>query len=297
MELLLLLWWPWAVLKSMGSAGFVLVNQQAGLTGSTLMFWRGFGVALALLPLMLAVTLPVSPVFWAAVVANGVLVGISDTMVFNSARRFGAGPTSRLTPMGIWIGFALWLAIAPDYRAALLAEPLRFAGVLLAVVLAVAAMAFFRKDPVSRGALRFLVPVILLAGIIDVINKTAMDNTGASVVGGIVAYGFTVSLIAGSVSMLGRYWQTRRLNAAEFFTPHAAKYGLLMMGVIILTMATKNMAMHLTPNPTYVGVIALSAPLWVLAFNKLRGIPDRSNIWAGVLFVAASALLIWLGSV
>ncbi|MBI1363972.1 MAG: hypothetical protein GC134_08290 [Proteobacteria bacterium] len=295
MELLLLLWWPWAILKSLGAAGFVLVNQQAGLTGSTLMFWRGFGVALALLPVVCLIPLPDSPIYYAAILTNGVLVGISDTMVFNSARQFGAGPTSRLSPMGIWIGFALWLAIAPDYRMALLAEPVRFAGVVLAVVMAVSAMAFFRKDPISASAIRFLVPVIVMGGFIDILNKTAMSHVGDALWGGIVGYGFTVSLMAGTVSMAGRWWQTRRLRVHEFFTPHAIKYGLVMMVVILTTMVTKNMAMHLTPNPTYVTTISLAAPLWVMAFNKMRGVTDRSNIWAGILFVASAILLIWLG--
>jgi len=293
-ELFLLLWWPWAVLKSLGAAGFVLVNQQAQLTGSTLMFWRGFGVAAALLPLLFILPLPQDPVFYYAIIANGFLVGVSDTMVFNSARTFGAGPTSRLLPMGVWIGFILWLSVAPDYRASLLAEPLRFVGVVGAVIMAVAAMSFFRKDPISTSALKFLLPVILLAGFIDIINKTAMDHAHDALWGGIAAYGFVVSFIAGSVSMAGRYWQTRKLQVHEFFAPHAVKSGVAMMGVIILTMATKNMAMYLTPNPTYVTIISFSAPLWVLAFNKVRGVPDKSNIWAGLLFVLSAVTLITL---
>ena len=89
-----------------------------------------------------------------------------------------------------------------------------------------------------------------------------------------------------------RFIEGRSLNLAEAFTPHALKGGLIITLSMVLLMVTKNFAMYLTPNPAYVGLLTLFCPIWIALYNRLTGHTDKTNLWAGMLFVLSAAVLI-----
>ena len=285
-------WWHYGLFTSFMAAGFLLANQHYKLNAGTLMLWRGFGVALAFLPFMLLSQQPTDPTFYYAVIAQGLIVSIVDRITITSASRFGAGITSRLLPIGVWVTFVIWLVMKPAYFYSLTHDMTKLAAVTGAIVVAVVAMFFMRRDTVSKEALMFLLPNIFLFGVIDVLNKTAIDASGDPVTGA-YAYGFWLSLIVGVCTLLSRrILGQKKLNLHEAFEPRTIKCGLMMVAFMLLAMFSKNLGMFKAANPAYIGLLTLSTPIWIAFYNRFTGHKDKSNLWAGMLFVLSAAVLI-----
>ena len=285
-------WWQFGLFSSFMAAGFLLVNQHYKLRSSTLMLWRGFGVAAVFAPFMFYAGLPTDPMFYYAVVAQGIIVSIHDRLSIESTARFGAGITSRLLPVGIWITFVLWLFMKPAYRASLFDNPEKLLAVCVALFVAVIAMFFIRKDAISKEAALFLLPCVLFFGLIDIFNKTAMDAAGDAV-SGAYAYGCLMSLVVGVCTVIfRRFSEHKKVAFAEAFQGRALKCGLILIIFMVTAMFAKNIAMFGTANPAYVGLLALSCPIWIAGYNRVVGHQDKTNLWAGMLFVLSAALLI-----
>ncbi len=290
--------WPiYGLLTSFSMALFFLVNQHFHLKASTLMLWRGFGVAVIFLPLALLVPWPQDPVFYWLMVAQSIAVGVHDRFTIESSSRFGAGVTSRLLPIGVWLTFAIWLVLKPSYREDLFSNDLKAFGVIAALSVAVAAMLFIRKDYVSKQAIIYLAPAIFLLGIIDALNKAVIDASGHPIYGAIV-YGFLLGVGIGIVTIITRLViENRTIDIKEMFDKKAIKGGLIISGIVLVVTINKGIAMFYTPNPAYVGLIILAAPIWIAGYNKITGHKDKSNLWAGMLFVLSAVLLVLLTKV
>lgn len=287
-------WWAHGLISSFCGAGFLLVNQQFKMRASTLMLWRGFGVALAYVPLAMMVPWPTNPVFYVATVTMGIIVSFFDKMCLESSAKFGAGVTSRLLPLGVWLTFFLYLFVDPTHARALLANPAQAGGIIGAMALGIGAIFFLRKDVVSVAAFKFMAPALVMVGLIDVINKIAMTSSPNPLSGAFV-YGLIMSITIGVVTVVRRrFFEEKRVDFMQSFARRVFKGGLLVVMFIVLGMINKNIAMFYTPNPAYVSVLALSSPLWIALYNKLTGHKDKANIWAGFLFVFSAALLILL---
>ena len=286
-------WWAHGLITSLSVAGFLLVNQHYRMRASTLMLWRGFGVALAFLPFALCASWPQNPVFYGAVLSGGIVVSFFDKLCVESAGKFGAGVTSRLLPMGVWLTFFMYMVINPESAVALMANPQKTAGILGAMVLGIGTLFFLRRDAVSKQALLFLAPAMVMVGFIDLFNKIAMDAADAPLSSAFV-YGFIMSLTVGVVTVLRRrFFEEKQVNFRQCFAVDVWRGGLLVVICLTVAMVNKNIAMFFTPNPAYVGMLTLSSPLWIALYNKLTGTRDTTNVWAGMLFVLSAVLLMF----
>lgn len=284
-------WWGWGLFTSVMIACFLLVNQHFKLRPSTLMLWRGFGVSAAFLPLILMNEHPTNPWFYVTAIVLGALVSLYDRATIHSAGTFGAGVTSRLMPLGIWMSFIIWLFLKPAYRQGLVDDPQKLLAVIVALLVAVVAMFFLRKDAISKEAALYLLPFIFIAGILDVLNKVAM-NMNTDPVMAAFSYGFWLSFSCGVSTVILRWFEGRNFALREAFAPHAIKGGLLLTFAMTTLMVAKNFAMFSTPNPAYVGLLTLFCPIWIALYNRATGHQDKTNLWAGMLFVVSAGVLI-----
>ena len=287
-------WWAHGLIASFCVTGFLLVNQHFRMRASTLLLWRGFGVAIAFAPLALAVPWPTNPVFYMATGTAGVIATFFDKYIIESSGRFGAGVTSRLLSLGVWVTFFMYLLINPEHAEQLMAHPQKTAGIFGAMLLGVGAVFFLRNDALSKQAIVFLAPALALVGFIDLINKLAM-NASENPLSGAFVYGFLTSLTIGVGTVIRRrFFEEKRLDFKQCFAKEVFWGGVLMVVFMTVAMINKNIAMFFTPNPAYVGILALSSPLWIVFYNKWVGHEDKTNVWAGFLFVLSAILLIIL---
>lgn len=270
-------------------AAYLLINQHYKIEPRLLMLWRGFGTTAVLLPFALWLGAPASPLFYALCIATGLCVGVFDRLVFEASAKLGAGVVSRLLALTIPVAFVLWLLLHPGHLAALADK--RFIALLPVALLGLMGAALLmRRDPLSRAALLALAPVLVVGGSIDVLNKSAMHY--ASGWQAYVAYGCITAFISGLLNLL---WPTRGaapLSRRALLAPHVVRGGLFTIAVVTFYLLLKTSSLADTPNPAFVSALNLTAPVWVLLWNRWQGVRDASNLWAGFACVISALLLV-----
>ena len=288
----LLPWWIAAIFFAFLSACFKLVNQQFKINPTVLMIWRGLGVAIVISPFLLFVSAPSHPLFYIIMIILGLLVAVADRLLFSAIAKFGAGPQSRLSPLAMVLTTLFWWILYPAKFLHLLGSPFILAGIILCLAACVMAVFILKKDKIDREVFLFILPIIILSSIIAILNKTAMSL--APFDQAVVYYIFIQSFVAGSMSLLIYRIKHYQVGTRQVFSPSSIKAGMLIVLFLILSLICKNYSMVHTANPGYVQVINLSVPVWILLFNKIKGVQDKTNIWAGFIFVISAACLILL---
>lgn len=288
------MWALFALVASLGFAGFLLVNQQYKVDPTAIMLWRCGGVCLAFFPAVFFVSWPPVTAFYVAAALTAVVISFGDRAVFRLSATYGAGVTSRLMPLSILATFVAWLALDGGQRQALLHAPWVAAGIVMAVLGCMLCALLMRRDPVSAGALRAIAPWLLVFAIVDIGNKTAM-TIGVHSVGpfsAVVLYAFLISGIAGLIVVVQTLILRPDFAWAEVRRGRVVKAGALLAVAACVLLSNRPASMGLAPNAAYVTALMLCGSVWIILFNRLRAVPDRSNLWAGLGVVASALALV-----
>src|SRR5262249_42087665 len=77
------------------------------------------------------------------------------------------------------------------------------------------------------------------------------------------------------------------------FKSKSVSVGLAAGLIVVAAQLVKPPAMEGTPNPAFVTAMGLLSPVWVMVWNRLSGVDDRSHLWAGFLCVFSALLLLF----
>lgn len=291
------MWFFASVLFSLTLAAYMLINQRMKMPADIFVLWRCAGVCLLLAPVLPFIALPEEPLFYVFSLLTGVVVGYNDGRILEAARRYGAGPLSRIVPLEGIFTFFLWGALHPYRIEDLINAPLwRSAGVITAIFGAGLAMLLFGRGKTGgRDALIFLFPAVLMLAVQNYFHKSAADYAESNA-GAVLTYAFTGSFGAGAARLayllIAKHRNKPGLPSfGDFFTRPALTGAALITPVVFLLMATKNIAMSHTPDPSYVVTTGFLSVLWVGIYNRITRTPDRSDVRAGMIFVLSAALL------
>lgn len=274
---------------SLTSAGRDLLIQHHKTDGQAVGWWfRGLGL-LVVLPFLAWFDFPTAWQFWALAIASACLLSVTDVIVYNAAATVGAGPTGRLRRISILLTFLLWLAIDPTQADKLIENPL-----LAALVFAIHALCVFfalrlRHNDFSWQALRLLAGPILSSALAPIMLKLCYDYVD-NVTQGAMAYLFIQTLFVLII------WTVRDAMRGKltFALPRKQGWAALIGAVTLLDLIVKLYAYFYVANPAYVAVVQLTETVWVLAYHKIRGIKDQSDVASGMGIVVCAAVLILL---
>jgi|TARA_R110002126_G_scaffold3263_2_gene18626 hypothetical protein len=291
------LWWIFAFISSLLTAAIYLMGQYVAMPALQKTFWRGFIPLLCLTPALLFIEWPSAPLFYAATITTAFIASFTDTKNFEAAARFGAGTAIRMKPFIIWLVFALWFMLHSDARQALLNSPQILWGTLACLLIGAISASYMHKCPVSRKALAFYIPIIMLGACIDILNKTAMDASG--LLGGIILYAWIQALLITIITAVAHRPDAAGCGTAGIPPSIFArirqtfKYGVVIGALFLFANLSKNAAMSYTVNPSYVTAIIVTGPVWVSAYYKTIKHTEAVNIWAGYgLIISALGLIL-----
>ncbi len=202
-------WWVSALFFGIGTAGYLSVNQQFKLPAHILAIWRGYGLGLLMLPLVLMTAPPVSWKFYTFVFINGLLSGYYDNRVFAGSQKFGGGSVSRIRSLSVIFASILWWAIYPSQFVELMERPFILIGIITCLLGCVATVFLIKKGEVDKEVLKMFALPIIAAAFIGVFNKSAMAE--AELRNAIIYYIFIVSIVNGSANLLV-YCKNSRCN-------------------------------------------------------------------------------------
>lgn len=288
-----MVWVLLSVVATVATAGMALISEYQKHPTVARLFWLRLCTLVGVAPISLFIVWPDAPHFYIYVVLLSALICGSDALYYGSAKDHGAGVTTRIEPLSVLMTFIAWCAITPSLVGDYLSKPFIAAG----IVLCFAAAGYFalrlRHCEVSFTVLKKLLPVIFIMVAVSILGKMAMDAGAHYPIDTAVAY------IVIQCAIMVIFYGLAALffpQLRESYKPNRALLGsaALMACCSALHISTKNIAYTYVPNPAYVTVIGLTAPLFVAIFYHLKGRVDDTDRVAGFGIVIMSIILIVL---
>lgn len=286
-----MIWIPLALLALATHAGQTLIGEYSPISRMRLVFAINLFSVIALFPVIWIFPLPVDPVFYAGTVGVALLVCWIDYVMFTSFRMNGAGVSTRILSLTVFLTFILWTALNPDLLQRYMQAPLRTAVLLGSMMGAIFFLYRMRHCALSLAALRDLWPVILGGAGIAVMAKYAMDASGPE---GVWYYtfiqGIIVSLIYAAALCTGR--DKHRPTGRETLALQL-QHGCLAGLIITIHILTKNSAFRFVENPAYVLILLLLAPFLISLIYRLVGREDNSDLTSGYGILVSAIVFVW----
>lgn len=282
------LWILAALASSLLSAQNVEMNRRARQEGFRLNLWRMALSAVFWLPLaLLQQQWPSNPMFYVVAACSGVAMIVGFTIQNDLALKHNGRVAILHMPLKAMVVFVAWMLISGQARSHLFDQPLHVLGVVVAMALMVGALYTFRRHDVSWSSFKAVLPIVGLYALGDVLVRVTLDATVLSQQ--LVVFLFVLSATSATVSALLLPWRPQ--PSLPLVTPSLvraggwAAFGSTMNQVCFFT------ALVLGPSPAYVSMVALLAPVWLLAYHRLAGIRDDASPVAGTVVVLAAILL------
>ena len=279
------------------TAIYTLFNQHYKLNAYWLGIWRGFGIAIIFLPFCFLFPFPCSVFYWLLLIAQGIMIAVYDSHLFFASAYYGSGPTSRIMALTAIATTIFWWMLSPDSFSILLTDDKIVITIMLLLLGFTVSYWYMIQSPISESLARYMLPAILsLAGMSIVTKEIALRGSSVWCA---LAYYLTVSTAVSG--LINSFWFIRqqKIGLSDFWQKvfdkahlHAAFYVVLFSAILIIA---KTLALRVAPNPGYVTVLLLTAPIFVFAFNKYNQIPDTISLKAGfsmIVFLVALVLLV-----
>lgn len=272
------------------AAGLKLTNEYFKVNGHALVFWRGLLPAICMIPVAIIAPWPTDPLFYLATIATVPVVTFTDSLHFESHRKFGAGVSSRLAPLGIITVFIIWIIANPEQIYSYINNALYGSGIILSLLLIMFFASRLRHCEISKSAFIFLLPVILFSGIATMLNKVAMDNSDLhqGVWFYILIQGFGISILA----IIRDKIKKRSLDS--LFNKNLIKPGLVICFIAIVGITLKGYSLRAVDNPAYFTAVSMLAPFWIIIVYKIVGRKEQGVDVTSGLFLVLSVIALVL---
>lgn len=284
-------WQIYALIASVMMAGFIHMNHVLKLDGVVLTWLRSILGVVIFAPVFFLLPLPSSPHFYALAVVSAFIGAMADVLIYNTARKFGSRITSTYLPIKIWVAFMVWGVVDPSFFTTALQNPLNLSVTILCFVLCSIAAVLVRRNDFSARALPVLFVIGIMLGAADVLGKNSMVVfDGLSIALVFLAIIMVVNLLATTFILLA----TKPAQMKVLFSKQGVVAMLVAGSVFAGWLTSFIFALHLAPNPAYVGVATLLAVVWLMVYHKIRKSKEEGSTLAAIMFaVGAAGLLLF----
>lgn len=282
------LWILAALTSSLLAAQNVEMNRRARQESFRLNMWRMMLAAIFWLPLaLLQQQWPTNPLFYIVAATTGVAMIVGFTIQNDLAQKHNGRVAIIHMPLKAMLVFVLWMVISSGARDHLLENPVHVLGVVIALAIMVAALYTFRRHDVSWGTLKAVLPIVFLYGAGDILVRLTLDPTVLHEQ--LVIFLFVLSATGASVSALLLPWRPQ--PTLPLVTPSLVRAGGWAAFGSAMNQVCFFIALVNSPNPAYVSMIALLAPVWLLVYHRMANMRDDASPVAGTIVVLAAILL------
>jgi len=284
-------WVFYATLCLFVSTGYKVFNQHYKINASILMLYRGIGLSLVVLPIVLIAPHQPKEFYYYAILL-GFIISFMDNLYLKGVSKFGAGPISRVSPLYILASLVIWWIISPEGFYLLLENKLKLAGVIFSIITVVFALFFIKSDKLSNNIIKYCFPIYIGCICIDVFAKL-MFNAGDGTVNSVYSYMCVSSFVAGFINLMYLIKKNGFNKDAynSVFEKRTVTCGLMIIIFIFGAMYGRNNAVIIADNPAYVSAFTSMSPVIIALYNKFVNFEDKTNKVAGFLIVFGCIML------
>ena len=246
------------------NAFYTNYNNQRRYDGYVLGIWRGFGISLALSPLLLTVPLNINSNYMIILIIQGLLIGLYDSHIFFASARFGSNSGSGFMATSLLITvFLWWILEINDYRD-LLKNPSYF--ITLMIILCAYSISYWNmmRVKVNKEAEVYLYPAVFALAFMSIATRYIAIH-GGTMYNGIVYY-LTIACFVSGIYNLILYLKNKKQILKSAYPTIKDGIKLIILSTILI--AAKTAAMRLCENPGYVVAILLTSPVFTYIINE-----------------------------
>ena len=285
-------WVLLALVATVTTAGMALISEFQKQPTIPRLFWLRLFSLIGVLPFSFFIQWPSDPAFYIYMMAISVLICGSDALYYDAAKNSGAGATTRIEPLSVLMTFVVWTLMTPVQMDHYIGHPLIGLGISACFAGAGYCALRLRHCAVSFPVMKKLAPVIVTMTFVSILGKKAMDAGGLPQDAAVAYLVVQVSFI---VVFYGVSSVVAPARTGSLKPNRPLLLSALMMAICsVVHIASKNIAYTHVPNPAYVTIIGLTAPLMVVAAYRVIGKREEADIRAGLGIVVSAALLIAL---
>lgn len=272
------------------------LNKHYKIDGFRLNTFRSLFSALLMVPLIPFMEWPTIPEYYLVLVLEGAISVVGMMVQYNLAATQNGRIANLHQPIAIMLTFVFWLSIDETQRAFLLANPVKGLCIMLAFMIFITSLQFIRRGEMGMKILLSVIPVAVLYSLMSVISKIALEH-GDSLL--------EISLNFVFISNIMMFLLSFPVLVSQKMRPNAKKPPLVIDKKLIkaafsigffhtISWVSICIAIILTPNPAYPGIITGLGPIWFMLYYKARGIPDSASPIAGLFMTVAALLLLFV---
>ena len=283
-------WWLIAFLNSFVSAIYITMNGRFRVPGNSLVYGRSGIVVLAMFPFMFMLDWPAHPLFYVFAVGAAAAAAFGDMTMYDRIAQYGGAVISRIVPLKVWIVFTFWVLVSPSTFFALWDDPMRLFGILAMLALGSISLMSLNRCPVSNTVFMAVIIPVFMWSCSDVMFKGAMLHHET---GGLISSFQFVFIVAVIMTLIGGcsvYGKTNTLKQDK----KMLKVSLIGAAIFFTLVSGLGLSFSAAPNPSYVVAMMSLNVVWIYLYHRFRGIPDNSNVRAGIFFVLSTVGLVLL---
>lgn len=290
------MWVIFALLTSFIDAIYNLGKQTTKLSPTHFIIYRGYITAILALPFLFFFQAPKYWEFYALCITQGTLVAFNDYINFKGIKKYGAEIVASIMPLSTGMMFFAWLIISPSTLGIYLSNKITFCLILLSLFGIIFSVYKYNQQDICKQALKYLFPMLVVSMFINIINKLTTQYGSQTPLATGLYYSFILSLTVGVINTFALKGNIQNLKDC-YKNINIKVFGLFSL--MLFSMISKNIAMGLALNPTYVSAIIYLAILWTIVGNliivKLKlttAYPHTKWRYVALLVISCASLII-----
>ena len=284
-----MLWALYGLLHSLFRAAFAETGRIFKADRWHLMFLQALFGLLFILPFVPFMSWPEGGGFYLAAVAVSLILTVGQLVQLTLAAQKGGRVSSLYMLLEAGAAGVIWVAIMPGALGAYVQAPAMTAGIVLGYILAAAGVLRIRPQDANWGTLAIVAPVgatFAVAGVATKLVMPQVEIVPAALTFVLINYGI-VALVMGSALAV------KKKFGAGLVSGPLLKAGALTGAFSAAGYFSFVAAVSFSPNPGYVGVLAMMVPVWLMLCHKfVTREGDAARIFPALLLVAGIATLL-----
>ena len=284
-------WFVWAIMASLCAAALAESNRIFKLDAQMLNAWRSTIAMLFMAVAIPYMSWPHTGSFYIVAIIDGIVTAAGMVMFFYLAARKTGRVSSMVLPMAAFAAYMTWWMMRPAERPDILESPFH---VLLAVVSFTLICVSFQKvrdNDSSWDSFLMVLPVGLAFGVVDAVTKGVLNDAN-NLYRIVLSYTF-LSLVSCTIAAWIAAIPKPLGGRPTGFLNKDLLWGSFWCGIwTVGMMLTGVFALSTAPNPSLPSLVLALTPVWLFAFNYIRGVNDDVSIPASILIIAGAAGLL-----
>lgn len=292
------MWILFALIASVISAFYYLFAQNLKIKTNAYLVFRGLGMAVFLLPILILFPSVFPPAFYITSFLQGCIVAYSDYLAFRVNKNYGSETLSSILPFSVVISFFGWFFVEPELIFQYAAQPLKTTIVLLSLFGGTYALLQYRQINLTRKAFYLLLPVLFLSSVISILSKLIMSYSVENELLCACQRTWIVGFVVGVIHLI--IYVKKKLPLKDLIEPATIKKGMLFI-LLLFVMIFKSLAMYFAQNPAYVMCLVYLALIWIMLLSsyvpafKFKHFDRQAKRKWELLFVVSVIVLVLFG--